>query len=654
MNLSIKALEISEFKGIHHLLLELNGRNAVISGRNGTGKTSICDAFLWLLFGKDSAGNKPDVKPRSLSGDRVEGLESDVRAVLTADGKDIELRRQWHEVWSKDAASSEKVYSRDETLCWIDGVPVKLEKEYTPYVLGLVGGDENTFKLLTDLGAFMRLPWADRRRELVKIAGGDPDAELRAMEEFKAIDDILKGQSPEDAKRRLMDQRRKLDAELKTLPARVDELEKTLQPVTEEEVQAARAAIDRLKAEAAGIDAQMTVSPEALKRANDLFARKRELETLRTGIERDLRKPIEEALSTAEGKLSAIHRTVAALESERLLKEDELRRLNASLALLKDQREAKLAEWHNFDQLTYLPPDVNHNCPTCGQELPEDQVQAVYEKHRTEWDTKRLANMDAIKAEGVKLAERIARAADDIAAAKIALAATEQQRAHAPDGQPGLEAEIARLKAAQPKPDDNSDWQAATAEIAAIDAKIEAQGRDDHREALKARKAEILEAMKPHELVLSKLELTANVRKRIDELGVHKRELGAQAARVEGEIDLLARYVRARCGALEENINRLFRTVRWKLFDTAKNGSLIDCCDATVNGIAYAPATLNTGACVNADVEIINVLSKAYGVTAPCFIDNAERVNQLGFPGGQRILLRVTDDPELTVTVEDA
>lgn len=475
------------------------------------------------------------------------------------------------------------------------------------------------------------------------------------MEEFKAIDGILKGQSPEDAKRRLMDQRRKLDTELKTLPARVDELEKTLQPVTEEEVQAAREAIDRLKAEAAGIDAQMTVSPEALKHANDLFARKRELETLRTGIERDLRKPIEEALSTAEGKLSALHRTVAALESERLLKEDELRRLNASLALLKDQREAKLAEWHNFDQLTYLPPDVNHNCPTCGQELPEDQVQAVYEKHRTEWDAKRLASMDAIKAEGVKLAERIAKAADDIAAAKIALATTEQQRAHAPDGQAKLEAEIARLKAAQPKPEDNADWQAATAEIATIDEEIAAQGRDDHREALKARKADLTEAMKPHELVLSKLELTANVRKRIDELGVHKREIGAQAASVEGEIDLLARYVRARCGALEENINRLFRTVRWKLFDTAKNGSLIDCCDATVNGIAYAPATLNTGASRNVDIEIVNVLSRTYGVTAPCFVDNAESIDsgKTGYPGGQRILLRRVDGQDLTLALED-
>lgn len=653
MNLTIKTLEITAFKGIHRLELALDGKNAVISGRNGTGKTSVCDAFLWLLFGKDSAGNKPDVKPRSLVGERVEGLESDVCAVLTADGKDIELHRQWHEVWSKDAATGKKVYSRDETLCWIDGVPSKLEKEYTPYVLGLVGGDENTFKLLTDLGAFMRLPWADRRRELVKIAGGDPDAELRAMEEFNAIDDILKGLSPEDAKRRLADQRKRLETELKTLPARVDELKKTLQPVTDEEVQAARSAIDSLKAEDAEIDTRLTVSPEALKRTNDLFAQKRELETMRTRIERELRAPIEEALTTAEGKLAASRRTEASLESERLMKADECRRLDNTLAQLKDQRETKLAEWHNFDQLTYIPPEVSRTCPTCRQELPEDQVQAVYERHREEWDTARLASMEAIKTDGIKLAERIGKTTDDITAVKIMLTTLEQRLAHAPDGREELETEIARLKAAQPKPEDNEKWQAATAEIAALDTELEAQGRDEQREALKKRKAEIKAALQPHEQVLAKLELTASVTKRIDELGVQKRDIGAQVARVEGEIDLLARYVRAHCGALEESINQLFQTVRWKLFDTAKNGSLIDCCDATVNGIAYAPATLNTGACVNADIEMINILSKAYGVTAPCFIDNAERVNQIGFPGGQRILLRVTDDSELTLALEE-
>ena len=100
-------MEIEWFKGIHNLKIELDGKNAVLSGRNGTGKTSVCDAFLWGLFGKDSAGNKPDVKPVNSMGERVEGLESDVRIVLTVDGKDIELRRQLHAALSGRTAKAQ-------------------------------------------------------------------------------------------------------------------------------------------------------------------------------------------------------------------------------------------------------------------------------------------------------------------------------------------------------------------------------------------------------------------------------------------------------------------------------------------------------------------------------------------------------------------
>ena len=49
-------LKISNFKGIRSFELPLNGGSAIVSGTNGAGKTSLFDAYSWLLFGKDSAG----------------------------------------------------------------------------------------------------------------------------------------------------------------------------------------------------------------------------------------------------------------------------------------------------------------------------------------------------------------------------------------------------------------------------------------------------------------------------------------------------------------------------------------------------------------------------------------------------------------------
>lgn len=138
-------------------------------------------------------------------------------------------------------------------------------------------------------------------------------------------------------------------------------------------------------------------------------------------------------------------------------------------------------------------------------------------------------------------------------------------------------------------------------------------------------------------------EQNETVKKRMEELAVEKKRLGAELVTIDGHIELLGEYVRACCSAMEEQINRHFRSIRWKLFDTAKNGSVQDLCTATVNGVPYGGG-LNTGASINAGIEIIRALSGVYDISAPCFVDNAEAVNALARTDGQMIELRVSAD----------
>ena len=144
-------------------------------------------------------------------------------------------------------------------------------------------------------------------------------------------------------------------------------------------------------------------------------------------------------------------------------------------------------------------------------------------------------------------------------------------------------------------------------------------------------------------------EQNETVKKRMEELAGEKKRLGAELVTIDGHIELLGEYVRACCGAMEEQINRHFRSIRWKLFDTAKNGSVQDVCTATVNGVPYGGG-LNTGASINAGIEIIRALSGVYDISAPCFVDNAEAVNSLARTDGQMIELRVSADEHLTMT----
>ena len=51
MTTKIKSVEISAFRGIPDLELELDGQNILIKGDNGTGKSSIVQAFEYMFTG---------------------------------------------------------------------------------------------------------------------------------------------------------------------------------------------------------------------------------------------------------------------------------------------------------------------------------------------------------------------------------------------------------------------------------------------------------------------------------------------------------------------------------------------------------------------------------------------------------------------------
>ena len=57
MELKLKRLTLLNFKGVRSLSIDFSDVTN-IDGDNGTGKTTIADAYFWLLFGKDSCDKK--------------------------------------------------------------------------------------------------------------------------------------------------------------------------------------------------------------------------------------------------------------------------------------------------------------------------------------------------------------------------------------------------------------------------------------------------------------------------------------------------------------------------------------------------------------------------------------------------------------------
>ena len=108
--IKLQSLKLIRFKGIKEFKLELDGNNASVFGDNATCKTTLYDAFLWLLFDKDSLNRSNfEVKTLDKDGNVIHGLNHTVEAVLIIDEKEVRLTKVYFEKWGKEKGSTHYV-----------------------------------------------------------------------------------------------------------------------------------------------------------------------------------------------------------------------------------------------------------------------------------------------------------------------------------------------------------------------------------------------------------------------------------------------------------------------------------------------------------------------------------------------------------------
>src|SRR5574344_500824 len=120
----IKKLSLTNFKGHKSLHIEFSDKTE-ISGRNATGKSSVFDAFIWLLFGKDQFSRKDYEITPIIDEKMLEKVDSEVEAEIENDGQKLILKRVDHQKWVRSSGSSEEVFDCCETLYYINDVPLK-------------------------------------------------------------------------------------------------------------------------------------------------------------------------------------------------------------------------------------------------------------------------------------------------------------------------------------------------------------------------------------------------------------------------------------------------------------------------------------------------------------------------------------------------
>ena len=116
----LKRIEVKNFKGIGLFESDFGSEN-IIEGENGVGKTSVYDAWLWLLFGKNSEGRSDfKLRPYDNENNAVEGLVVMVEATVEVAGETVTLKKEQHENVVKGKVTG------FTTKCWINEVPKKV------------------------------------------------------------------------------------------------------------------------------------------------------------------------------------------------------------------------------------------------------------------------------------------------------------------------------------------------------------------------------------------------------------------------------------------------------------------------------------------------------------------------------------------------
>lgn len=249
MKLKIRSLHMENFKGIKMLDVTFSGKTK-ISGQNAVGKTTIFDAFTWLLFNKNSAGEeKFNVRPLDKDGNRIDNVEIKVVAVLDVDGKEIELSKVQKQNWVKKRGTDTVALQGNVNSFEIDGYP-KSEADFKEYISSLAQS-EDMFKMLTNPQYFSSLKWKDQRDILMRLATDVSDVELAQTDAKYAplIDELEKAPSTDDIRAKFskaLSEWKKKQAEI---PVRIDEAEKSKIDVDVAEQELAKADLTRRIAE---------------------------------------------------------------------------------------------------------------------------------------------------------------------------------------------------------------------------------------------------------------------------------------------------------------------------------------------------------------------------------------------------------------------
>lgn len=666
MKVEVKKISLENYKKFPSKSVDLFPRTE-ISGRNREGKSTLQDAYLDVLTGKMANGTEPASIRRKENGVEVPKVDVIRELTLVVNGKEKVIRKITKQKWRKPRGQSEEVFDGNETSYEIDGFPAK-SKDYTEFIQSIA--EPSTLLMCSNPKPFLdtlQKSTAESRKVLEKMSGFDIVHFMEENPQYAHVEEITKGHSVEDTLKKL---RKELNAQKKKVDAKNTEIAyETNRSVEAEDTSSLESKKQELNAELSKLEEQERILEDSAKGYDSLSYEIRGLKSSRDGL-------VSKANEWLRARQKFISDTVSELMLKKSEKESSIRIIGMELGNhIREAQQAKAdldrarqdyprikeMEWDDSELKAIEAETFNDSdtiCPTCGQELPEEQVSKLKssfeekKKFRIENELTKKQNWESAKqnqlkgtcdlgnsasAKLKKTNEEISKLQSEIGVAQDEVAELTKQ----------IEEEQSKFVELPESVDMTNDeeYLAVTARIAELEEKL--KSFDDvpgKKQELRVQISNVKEQISDMnaDIKIAQAAVTEK-EKRVAELNEELKSLGQVQADIEKNIDTVLNFSIQKNKALAEKINPFFHHFQFSFLDYTIEGNPVETCKMICNGIDYNSG-LNHSDKILCEVDLLNGLQEMNGLNLPLWIDDSESIDKSRIPmlDRQMIVLRVT------------
>lgn len=644
----LKRMQISNFKGIKSLSLDF-GNKTEISGKNASGKTSIYEAYLWTLFGKDNLGNEMAVQPYDDKNEIVHKIETTVALQIDVNNVEINIARSLKENWVKPRGQVDEVLKGRETTRYYNDVPVG-ESEFVGLLSAICPVDQ--WLILSSVDYFLSDRYGtDKRRAVLnaiaetfseKDLAKDYPAVLKALNEGRNIDDYIKSLRIRKSKSKddldmipaRIDQQEKLrvDLDFKALKNEFDEVEKQIDKIEDE----LAAGVDTSKLEESkrlsivGAELQRQMSEIEQKANKDYVDKKAALDRVMIDYQDSLDSAIR-SMPTLKTNLDFFNKDIESNERRR----QELR----DMWIAKNSETPSVA--------------VESNCPFCGADYPEERIEDLRQKAVAEYNGQKKKALADFEKEASTILKNIEFLKGEVEVKKQKISEAQQIIDNYPALIEGLRKDILKLTPVSEVLLADKDYQVLLKQandnnrlLSELTTENDNEGANilkQQKDSLEAKRKELIQQ-------ISYENTNEKIDKEKEQLNLESKRLGQAIADIENEEYQFEQFKKARILKVQEEVDKHFKIVSFKMFEpNLTNDGEKKICQAIIDGVPYE--SQNTATKINAGIDIINGLSKVWKVSMPLFVDQKESVTTLLDTDSQLITLKVVENQSLKTTI---